>query len=123
MGPDAQVEWIRVYVPGPLQLVVDFTWDADPDDISIHREWRKFYHFQVRYPIDDTAGATLESGSQPVTYDTFYTWYYRDWHTRGYQRLGRPHPNIAQPSFPSAFPDLKYAGLSSSTASSGTDDD
>ena len=23
---------------------------------------------------------------------SFYTWYYRDWVIRGYQRLGRPHP-------------------------------
>ena len=57
---------------------------------------------------------------QPVSYATFYTWYYRDWVTRGYQRLGRPHPSIARPVFASGAPDLMYAGMTSSSASSNS---
>ena len=58
----------------------------------------------------------------PVSYAIFYTWYYRDWITRGYQRLGRPRPSIARPVYPSSVPDLMYAGLTSSSASSNSHD-
>ena len=73
-------------------------------------------------PIGNGAGSTtLGSFSQPVSYASFYTWQYRDWLTRGYQRLGHPRPNIARPAFASGSPDLMYAGLSSSSASSNSD--
>ena len=51
----------------------------------------------------------------------FNIWHYRDWVTRGYQRLGRPHLSIARPVFVSGAPDLMYAGLTSSSASSNSD--
>ena len=116
---DMQVEWIRVYVPGPWQPVADFTLGTAPDDTLTYR--RRFYHFEVHCPSEGTASITLESFPQPVTYATCYTWHYRDWRTGGYQRLGHPHPSIARPSLPSASPDLMYAGLSSAPASSSSD--
>ena len=95
-------------------------WDR-PDDTTTYREWRKFYHFDVYWPSDSTGGTTMGSVSQPVSYASFYTWQYRDWVTRGYQRLGHPRPNIARPVFASGSPDLMYAGLSSSSTSSNSD--
>ena len=121
-GPaNTSVEWIRVYVPGPWQPVANCTLGPAPDDTSTYREWRRFYHFEVYWPSDSTGGTTLGSFSQPVSYASFCTWQYRDWLTRGYQRLGHPRPNIARPAFPSGSPDLMYAGLSSSSASSNSD--
>ena len=88
-----------------------------PGDPSTYREWCRFYHFEVCWPCDSTANTTLDSFTQPVSYASFYTWQYRDWCTRGYQRLGNPHPSIARPAFFLGSPDLMYAGLSSSSAS------
>ena len=101
------VEWIRIYVPGQ-------------DDSTTYREWRKVYHFEVYWPRESTGGTNTGTVLQPVSYATFYTWYYRDWVTRGYQRLGRPHPSIARPVFASGAPDLMYAGMTSSSASSNS---
>ena len=111
----------RVYVPGPWQPVAESTLGPAPDDTTTYREWRKFYHFDVYWPSESTGGTTMGSVSQPVSYASFYTWQYRDWVTRGYQRLGHPRPNIARPVFASGSPDLMYAGLSSSSASSNSD--
>ena len=72
-------------------------------------------------PPIGNGGTNMGSVSQPVSYASFYTWQYRDWVTRGYQRLGHPRPNIARPVFASGSPDLMYAGLSSSSASSNSD--
>ena len=99
----------------PWQPVADSTLKPAPDSTSTYREWRRFYHFEVYWPRDSTGGTTLDSFSQPVSYASFYTWQYRDWHTRGYQRLGNPHPNIARPVFRLRSPDLMRAGLSSSS--------
>ena len=121
-GPaSTSVEWIRVYVPGPWQPVAESTLGPAPDDTTTYREWRKFYQFDVYWPSHSTGGTNMGSVSQPVSYASFYTWQYRDWVTRGYQRLGHPRPNIARPAFASGSPDLMYAGLSSSSASSNSD--
>ena len=93
---------------------------TSPDDSTTYREWRKVYHFEVYWPRESTGGTTTGTVLQPVSYATFYTWYYRDWVTRGYQRLGRPHPSIARPVFASGAPDLMYAGMTSSSASSNS---
>ena len=94
-GPaSTSVEWIRVYVPGPWHPVAENTLGPAPEDSATYREWRKVYHFDVYWP--------------------------RDWVTRGYQRLGHPHPNVACPAFTSG-PDLMYAGLTSLSASSNSD--
>ena len=93
-GPaNTRVEWIRVYVPGPWQPIADSTLGPTPDSTSTYRDWRRFYHVEVYWPRDSTGGTTLDSFSQPVSYASFYQ--YRDWHTRGYQRLGNPHPQFS----------------------------
>ena len=98
-GPgNTGVEWIRVYISGQWQPVAESTLGPAPDDSSTYREWRRFYHFEVYWPRDSTGG-TIASLAQPVSYASFYTWQYRDWYTRGYQRLGNPHPSIARPVF------------------------
>ena len=115
-GPaNTRVEWIRIYVPGPWHPVAENTLGPAPDDSTTYREWRKVYHFEVYWPRDSTGGTNTGAVSQPVSYASFYTWHYRDWVTRGYQRLGRPHPSIARPVFASGAPDLMYAGLTSSS--------
>ena len=98
------VEWIRVYVPGPWQPVAENTLGPAPEDSTTYREWRKAYHFEVYWPRDSTGGTNVGSVSQPVSYASFYTWQYRDWITRGYQRLGHPQPSIARPVFASGSP-------------------
>ena len=121
-GPaNTSVEWIRVYVPGLWHPVAENTLGPAPEDSTTYREWRKVYHFEVYWPRDSTGGTNMGSVSQPVSYASFYTWHYRDWVTRGYQRLGHPHPSIARPVFASGSPDLMYAGLTSSSASSNSD--
>ena len=101
-GPaNTSVQWVRVYVPGPWQPVADSTLGPAPDDTTTYREWRRFYHFDVYWPSDSTGDTTMGSVSQLVSYASFYTWQYRDWVTRDYQRLGHPRPNIARPVFPS----------------------
>ena len=85
-----------------------------PDHASTYREWRRVYHFDVCWPRDSTGGTAADALALPVSYVSFYTWQHRDWHTRGYQRLGDPRPSIGSP-------DLVYAGLSSSSASSVPD--
>ena len=107
------VEWIRIYVPGQWHPVAPDTLGPAPDDSTTYREWRKVHHFEVYWPRESTGGTTTGTVLQPVSYATFYTWYYRDWVTRGYQRLGRPHPSIARPVFASGAPDLMYAGMTS----------
>ena len=77
--------------------------------------------YEVYWPRESTGGTNMGAVSQPVSYASFYTWHYRDWVTRGYQRLGRPHPSIARPVCASGSPDLMYAGLTSSSASSNSD--
>ena len=114
------VEWIRIYVPGQWHPVAPDTLGPAPDDSTTYREWRKVYHFEVYWPRESTGGTTTGTVLQPVSYATFYTWYYRDWVTKGYQRLGRPHPSIARPVFASGAPDLVYAGMTSSSASSNS---
>ena len=90
-GPaNTSVEWIRIYVPGPWHPVAENTLGPAPDDSTTYREWRKVYHFEVYWPRDSTGGTNTGAVSQPVSYASFYTWHYRDWVTRGYQRLGRP---------------------------------
>ena len=118
---NTHVEWIRVYKPGPWQPVADSTLGPAPSDTFSYWEWRRFYHFEVYWPRDSTGGTTLDAFIQPVSYASFYTWQYRDWRTRGYQRLGNPHPSIARPVFSSGSPDLMYAGLSCSSTSSVSD--
>ena len=116
-GPgNTRVEWIRVYIPGAWQPVAESTLGLAPDDSSTYREWRRFYHFDVYWPRDSAGGTTADALALPVSYVSFYTWQYRDWRTRGYQRLGNPHPSIGSP-------DLMYAGFSSSSASSVSDGD
>ena len=66
---------------------------------------------------------TLFHNRYPMQPSILGTWYYRDWITRGYQRLGRPRPSIARPVYPSSVPDLMYAGLTPSSASSNSHDD
>ena len=114
------MEWIRIYVPGQWHPVAPDTLGPAPDDSTTYREWRKVHHFEVYWPRESTGGTTTGTVLQPVSYATFYTWYYRDWVTRGYQRLGRPHPSIARPVFASGAPDLMYAGTTSSSASSNS---
>ena len=104
---------------GSMYLVRGIQSPKTPWDL--HREWRKVYHFEVYWPRDSMGGTNMGSVSQPVSYASFYTWHYRDWVTRGYQRLGHPHPSIARPVFASGSPDLMYAGLTSSSASSNSD--
>ena len=84
-----------------------------PEDSTTYRNGTK--STTLYWPRDSTGGTNMGSVSQPVSYASFYTWQYRDWVTRGYQRLGHPHPNIARPVFASGSPDLMYAGLSSSS--------
>ena len=121
-GPaNTSVEWIRIYVPGPWHPVAENTLGPAPEDSTTYREWRKVYHFEVYWPRESTGGTNMGAVSQPVSYASFYTWHYRDWVTRGYQLLGRPHPSIARPVFASGSPDLMYAGLTSSSASSNSD--
>ena len=81
----------------PWQPVAESTLGPAPDDTTTYRERRRFYHFDVCWPSDSTGGTTMRSVSQPVSYASFYTWQYRDWVTRGYQRLGHLRPNIARP--------------------------
>ena len=119
---NTSVEWIRIYVLGPWHPVAANTLGPAPDDSTTYREWRKVHHFEVYWPRESTGGTNTGAVSQPVSYATFYTWYYRDWVTRGYQRLGRSRPSIARPVFASGAPDLMYAGLTSSSASSNSHD-
>ena len=51
-GPaSTSVEWIRVYVPGPWQPVAESTLGPAPEDTTTYREWHKFYHFDVYWPV------------------------------------------------------------------------
>ena len=100
---NSRVEWIRVYTPGTWQPVAESTLGPAPDHASTYREWRRVYHFDVYWPRDSTGGTIADALALPVSYVSFYTWQYRDW-----------HPSIGSP-------DLMYAGLSSSSASSVSD--
>ena len=88
------VEWIRIYTPG--------TWRPVPNDAIVHaptyastyREWRRSYRFQVYWSEDSTGGTTVDPIVTPSSYVSYHVWEYRDWQTRGYQRLGAPVPAI-----------------------------
>ena len=114
-GPgNSRVEWIRVYTPGMWQPVAESTLGPAPDHASTHREWRRVYHFDVYWPRDSTGGPTADALATPVSYASYHTWQFRDWHTRGYQCLGDPRPYIGSTDF-------VPAGLSSSSVSSVPD--
>ena len=114
-GPgNTRVEWIRVYTPGMWQPVAESTLGPAPDRASTYREWRRVYHFDVYLPRDSTGGTTADALATPVSYASYHTWQFRDWHTRGYQRLGDPRPYIGSTDFVSD-------GLSSSSASAVPD--
>ena len=78
------------------------TWRPVPDDApvlaptyaSTYREWRRSYRFQVYWSEDSTGGTTTDPIVTPSSYVSYHVWEYRDWETRGYQRLGAPVPAI-----------------------------
>ena len=88
------VEFIRIYTPGPWQPVATDTLVRAPDYASTYREWRKSYHFDVHLPEDSTGGTAADPNVMPSSYVSYHVWEYRDWETRGYQRLGVPLPAI-----------------------------
>ena len=106
---------------GSMCLVRGNQLPKTPWDLPRRTQPRMAQILPLRRPSDSTGGTDMGSVSQPVSHASFYTWQYRDWVTRGYQRLGHPHPNIARPVFASGSPDLMYAGLSPSSASSNSD--
>ena len=95
-------EWIRVFTPGVWRpAAID---DSGPalDSDSTCREWRRVYHFDVSYPIPhrDSTGRTIaDLNVVPVPYVSYYVWEFRDWSTRGFQRLGIPRPSIGATTF------------------------
>ena len=120
-GPgNARVEWIRVYIPGQWQPVAESTLGPAADD---------------RLLIVSGAGSTTlkctglvtareallrtpspcRSPMRPFTHGNIVTGT-----PEGSNDSGIP-PSIARPVFPSGSPDLMYAGLSSSSASSVSD--
>ena len=88
------LEWIRIYTPGPWQPVATATLGRAPDHASTYREWRKSYHFDVCLVTDSTGGTTADPNVRPISYVSYHVWEFRDWNTRGYQRLGIPRPTI-----------------------------
>ena len=91
---DRGVEWIRIYSPGTWRPVPDDAPVLDPVYASTYREWRRSYRFQVYWSEDSTGGTTTDPIVTPSSYVSYHVWEYRDWQTRGYQRLGAPLPAI-----------------------------
>ena len=87
---DRGVEWIRIYSPDIWRPVPDEAPVPDPLYASTYREWRRSYHFQVYWSEDSTGGTTMDPIATPSAYVSYHVWEYRDWQTRGYQRLGPP---------------------------------
>ena len=52
------------------------------------------YHFDVYLPADSAGGTAAGPNVMPISYVSYHVWEYRDWETRGYQRLGVPLPSI-----------------------------
>ena len=100
------VEWIRIYTPGTWRPVATDTLVRAPIYASTCREWRKSYHFDVYLPEDSTGGTAADPNVTPSSYVSYHAWEYRDWETRGYQRLGFPLPaNWISSSLESSVPD------------------
>ena len=87
---DRGVEWIRIYTPSMWRPVPEDASVPDPLYASTYREWRRSYHFQVYWSEDSTGGTTLDPIATPSAYVSYHVWEYRDWQTRGYQRLATP---------------------------------
>ena len=111
---DRGVEWIRIYSPGIWRPVPEDAPVPDPLYASTYREWRRSYHFQVYWSEDSTGGTTMDPIATPSAYVSYHVWEYRDWQTRGYQRLGTPVPSMG-------FAMLVNADVESSVESSVPD--
>ena len=85
--------------PGLHTGHVESTLGPTPDSASTYREWRRVYHFDVHLPRDSIGGTAADPNVTPVSYASYYIWQFRDWHTRGYQRLGDPRPYIGSTDF------------------------
>ena len=48
----------------------------------------------VYLPEDSTGGTAADPNVTPSSYVSYHVWEYRDWETRGYQRLRVPLPAI-----------------------------
>ena len=88
------VEWIRIYTPGTWRPVATDTLVRAPNYASTYREWRKSDHFEVYLPEDSARGTAADPNVTPSSYVSYHVWEYRDWETRGYQRLGVHLPAI-----------------------------
>ena len=88
------VEWIRIYTPGTWRPVATDTLVRAPIYASTYRERRRSYRFEVHWSEDSTGGTTTDPIVTPSSYVSYHVWEYRDWETRGYQRLGVPLPAI-----------------------------
>ena len=46
-----------------------------------------------------TGGTAADPNVMPILYVSYYVWEFRDWSTRGYQRLGIPRPTVGSAEF------------------------
>ena len=96
------LESIRVSTPGTWQPAAADALGPTPESASTYREWRRVYHFDVHFPIphrDSTGGTIADPNVVPVSNVSYYVWEFRDWNTRGYQRLGIPRSSIGATNF------------------------
>ena len=110
-GPaNTRVEWIRIYVPGPWHPVAENTLGPAPDDSTTYRESKCIGRgiaqaapiqvlFRSQYLMHPSILGIIETGSPGDT---------NGW-------------VVHIPVFASGAPDLMYAGLTSSSASSNSD--
>ena len=89
-----------------------------PDDSTTYREWRKVHHFEVYWPRESTEAAPIQA--------LFRNRYLMHPSILGIIETGSPgdtnvwvaHTLALRGQFSSGAPDLMYAGLTSSSASS-----